>query len=109
MAETKEVIAEAVAETTYRFEEIDDMTVNITVIDSNGSGPFALTLNGVNWGMFDDVMGLQEEVKANPRAIPAFFDQYIEGGARAVPIRRTLPLFEAISQYLNQVMTTQKN
>lgn len=85
------------------------MTVGITVIDSNGSKPFELQLNGVNWGMFDDVMSLQEAVKENPRAIPAFFESYIEGGASAVPIRRTVELFEAISQYMNQVMTTQKN
>ena len=101
MAETKEEI-------TYRFEDIDDSNVKVSVIGSNGSQPFEAKLLGVTWGMVEDVMSMQEAAKEDMGAIFAFFNKYVEGGGSAVPLKYTLPFFEAIAQYMTEVMGTQK-
>jgi hypothetical protein len=104
MAETKEA-----QETIYRFEDIDDETVNVTVIGPNGSAPYEVTLTAVTWGMLEDIMTVQETSKEDPRAIFSFMNDHIEGGARSVPLKHTMSLFGAIAEYMNQVMDTQKN
>ena len=99
-------MAEETKETTYRFEEIDDTTVRASVL--NGSTPFDVTLTNVTWGMLEDIMNVQETSADDPRAIFSFLNEYVEGGAKAIPLKRTMSFFEAISEYMNQVMSDQK-
>jgi len=99
MAETEEK--------TFRFEEVDDTTVKVSVL--NGESPFDATLTGVTWGMMEDIMTVQETSGDDPRAIFGFMNEHIEGGTGAVPIKHTMSLFQAIAEYMNQVMATQKN
>ena len=103
MAENEE------ATTTYRFENVDDVTVKVSVIGTNGSTPFNVTLTGVTWGLLEDIMSVQETSKDDPRAIFSFMNDHIEGGARVIPLNRTTSLFAAIAEYMAQVMGTQKN
>ena len=103
MAENEE------ATTTYRFENVDDVTVKVSVIGTNGSTPFNVTLTGVTWGLLEDIMSVQETSKDDPRAIFSFMNDHIEGGARVIPLNRTTSLFAAIAEYMSQVMGTQKN
>lgn len=91
----------------FRFEELDHETVNITFL--NGSEPFEVQLNDLNWGLMDDIFRVQEEAESKPEVIGAFFNEHIEGGGKAVPIKFTMPLFQAIAEYMKQVMDTQKN
>jgi hypothetical protein len=97
----------------YRFEELDDGTsVKITMPDAsalNGHAPFEVTLRGVTWGMLEDIMNIQETAKNDPKAIFNFLNEYVEGGAKAIPIKRTMSFFQAISEYMTSVMNTQKN
>jgi hypothetical protein len=94
---------------TYRFENIDDVTVKVSVLGENGSTPFNVTLTGVTWGMLEDIMSVQETSKDDPRAIFSFMNDHIDGGARVIPLNRTTSLFAAIAEYMAQVMSTQKN
>lgn len=94
-------------EITYRFEDVDDTTVNVSVL--NGAAPFEVTFTNVTWGMLEDIMNVQETSKEDPRAIFGFLNEHVEGGARSVPLKHTLSLFQAIAEYMNQVMSTQKN
>ena len=71
----------------YRFEEVDDETVAVSVL--NGAEPFNVTLQNVTWGMLEDIMSVQDAAKDDPRAIFKFLNEYIEGGARAIPLKRT--------------------
>jgi hypothetical protein len=103
---------EKTADISFRFEELDDTTVSITFVPGdivNGAQPYNLKLIDVNWGMLDDILELQETAKDNPRVIFNFLDDHIEGGARPIPIKYTMSLFAAIAEYMNAVMSTQKN
>ena len=92
---------------TYRFEDIDETTVKVSVL--NGAAPFETTLTDVTWGMLEDIMNVQEKSKDDPRAIFAFMNDHIKGGASAVPLKHTMSLFASIAEYMAQVMDTQKN
>lgn len=94
-------------EITYRFDEVDDETVAVSVL--NGAEPFNVTLQNVTWGMLEDIMNVQEAAKDDPKAIFKFLNEYIEGGSRSIPLKRTTSLFRAIAEYMNQVMSDQKN
>ena len=94
-------------DTTFRFEDVDDTTVKVSVL--NGSSPFEVTLTDVTWGLLEDIMTVQETSKDDPRAIFAFMNDHIEGGARGVPLKHTMSLFQSIAEYMSQVMDTQKN
>ena len=102
--ETKEA-----QETKYRFEDVGEEAVNVSVTFSNGTPPYDVTLTAVTWGMLEDIMTVQETAKDDPRAIFAFLNEHIDGGARAVPLKHTTALFGAIAEYMSQVMDTQKN
>jgi hypothetical protein len=94
-------------ETTFRFEDIDDTTVKVSVL--NGSSPFEVTLKNVTWGLLEDIMTVQETSKDDPRAIFAFLNEHVEGGGKAIPLKYTMSFFESIAEYMSQVMDTQKN
>ena len=94
-------------DTSFRFEELDDTTVKVSVL--NGSTPFETTLTEVTWGMLEDILAVQETSKDDPRAIFGFMNDHIKGGARSIPLKHTLSLFAAIAEYMSQVMDTQKN
>ena len=94
---------------TYRFEDVDDTTVVVTVVGSNGSTPWQATMTGVTWGMMEEIMNIQERSKESITPIFDFLNSHIEGGTAAVPIKHTMSLFQAIAEYMNQVMSTQKN
>ena len=98
-----------VKETTFRFEEIEDSSVKVSVIGPNGSKPFEAQLNGVTWGMLEDIVTMQDTAKEDMRAIFGFFNKYVDGGGASVPIKYTMPFFESIAAYMNEVMNTQKN
>jgi len=98
-----------VTETKFRFEEIDDSSVKVSVIGPNGAKPFEAQLNNVTWGMLEDIVTMQDEAERDMRAIFGFFNKYVEGGGGAVPIKYTMPFFESIAAYMNEVMNTQKN
>ena len=95
--------------TTFRFEDTDIGVVQVTIISGNGSAPFDVTLKNVTWGMLEDIMAVQEKAKDDMKVVFDFFNDYVEGGGRAVPLMYTMQFFEAISEYMNQVMVTQKN
>jgi hypothetical protein len=95
--------------TKYRFEELDDTTVNIAVIGENGSKSFEIKLQNVTWGMMKDMTRFQDESENRMEAVFSFFDKYIDGGASAIPLKYTLSLFEGISEYMQSVTSTQKN
>ena len=107
MAETKEV--EKAELLKYRFEDIDDTTVKVFVPSENGSKPFEATLNNVTWGLIEDITAMQKKAERDMSAIFDFFNEYVEGGTRAVPVKYTLSFFEAIGEYMALVMNTQKN
>ena len=94
-------------ETTFRFEELDNTTVAVSVL--NGSEPFNIELKDVTWGMLEDILAVQDTAQNDPRAIFKFLNDYVEGGTRAIPLNKTMPLFQAIAEYMSQVMNTQKN
>ena len=104
MAETKEV-----QETRYRFEDVGEESVSVTVTGPNGSAPYEVTLTAVTWGMLEDIMMVQETSKDDPRAIFTFLNEHVEGGAKSVPLKHTMSFFGAIAEYMSQVMDTQKN
>jgi hypothetical protein len=93
----------------FDFQELDDTTVKVSVIGENGSKPFETQLNGVTWGMLEDIMSVQERAKDDMKVVFAFFNEYVEGGGKAIPLKYTLSLFAAIAEYMSQVMDTQKN
>jgi hypothetical protein len=95
--------------TRFRFEEIDDETVKVAVLSENGSKPFEVTLQHVTWGMLEDIMSVQEQSKDDMQVVFGFFNEYIAGGGRAIPLKYTMALFEAIAEYMNHVMVAQKN
>lgn len=97
------------ADTTYRFEELDDTTVNVALIGENGSKPFEITLQNVTWGMLEDILSVQEKSKDDMQVVFSFFNEYIQGGGKSIPLKYTMSLFEAIAEYMNQVMTSAKN
>jgi hypothetical protein len=92
---------------TYRFEDVDDTTVVVTVLDLYT--PWQATMTGVTWGMMEEIMNIQERSKESITPIFDFLNNHIEGGTAAVPIKHTMSLFQAIAEYMNQVMSTQKN
>jgi hypothetical protein len=100
---------EAVEETTYRFEELDDTTVKVTAPNLNGSVPFSVTLVNVTWGMLEEMLAVQASSQDDPGAIFKFLNEYVEGGTKSIPLKRTMQFFQAISEYMQAVMQTQKN
>ena len=92
---------------TYRFEELDDTTVRVSFL--NGTAPYDITLTGVTWGMLEDILNVQEASADDPRAIIGFFNNHVQGGGNSIPLKHTMPLFQAIAEYMNQVMSAQKN
>ena len=99
------------AGTVFRFEELPDEKVRISFVnDGNGSAPYTFTLTETTWGMLEDIMAIQETAgQGDSKPIFAFLNTYIEGGARAIPLRHTFNLFRAISEYLKQALAEQKN
>ena len=83
-------------------------SVLVTHISENGSAPFEVRLTNVTWGMLEDIMNVQEKSADDPRAIFAFLNAHVDGGAGSIPLKYTLAFFEAISEYMNAVMNTQK-
>ena len=92
--------------TKYRFEDIADTTVHVSML--NGSSPFEVTSTNVTWGLLEDIMTVQETSQDDPRAIFTFLKEHVEGGGRAIPLKYTMSFFEAIAEYMSQVMDTQK-
>lgn len=106
--------AEIVESTKYLFDDgivVDDESdaVGVTVVSSNGATPYEVTLIGVNWGMMEDITAVQNMAEDGPKAIFDFMHKHILGGTSAVPLKHTTSLFNAIAEYMTQVMNTQKN
>ena len=99
-----------IEEIKHSFEELDDTTVKVTVTSNlNGSTPFQVTLVNVTWGMLEEILAVQGTSQDDPGAIFKFLNEYVEGGTKAIPLKRTMAFFQAISEYMQSVMATQKN
>ena len=107
MAETKEV--EKTEALRFRFKDVDNTTVKVFIPGENGSKPFEATLNNVTWGLIEDITAMQKRSERDMSAIFDFFNEYVEGGTKVVPVKYTLSFFEAIGEYMALVMSTQKN
>lgn len=90
------------------FQEHEDDTITASFPSMNGSEPFAITLQEMNWGLMEVLEKLGDD-DAEVGQILDFFRAYIVGGPKAVPFKHTVTVFEAIRAYIEQSADLIKN
>ena len=124
MTDEPTAVAEAGEETAaltalrVEFHEQDDDTVRAVFPAMNGTKPFEIVIQNMNWGLLEDLDAIQDieapagaetgRMRDNPQlmAILSFFREYVEGGPKAVPFKHTQTVFNTIAQYMAQTMGT---
>lgn len=92
---------------TVTFSENDNDTVTASFPSMNGAKPFEVTLKNMHWGLIEDIERMGTE--SNVKAMLQFFEDYVEGGPRAVPFKQTLDVFNAIRGYIEYASKAAKN
>jgi hypothetical protein len=96
-------VAEQVTKATFR--ENEDDTVTASFVNGNVEKPFEITLQNMTWGLMEDIDAIQQQRDSddNPplSLILDFFREYVFGGPRAVPLKHTRTVFEAITGYMS--------
>lgn len=91
--------------TTAKFRENDDETITATFLNGSVGNPFEITLQNMHWGLMEDLDTIQQrrDSDENPplSLILDFFREYIAGGPKAVPLKHTRTVFEAIAGYMS--------
>lgn len=93
---------------TVIFSEDDVGNVTASFPSMNGVAPFEITLQNMHWGLIEDLDKFSDE-DADNMALLGFFHEYVVGGPRAIPIKHTMTVFNAIRGYIEQVSTDTKN
>ncbi len=96
----------------YRFEKLGERGLDLRV--SQKESKLDVLFIGASWGMLDDLTMTQSQIGELSgldaiRLVSDFFDKYVEGGKEQVPMDGGFALFDAIGEYLNRSMKTQKN
>jgi hypothetical protein len=103
-----EEVQDAVEIPTVEFSEDEVGNVTASFPPMNGVGPFSVTLQNMHWGLVEDLDAFGDESTDN-MALLGFFREYIVGGPRAVPIKHTMTVFNAIRGYIEKVSEDTKN
>lgn len=90
------------------FSEDEEGIVTATFPSMNGVAAFTIQLQNMNWGLLETLDGFSEEDATN-KDLLGFFHEYIVGGPRAVPIKHTMVVFQAIRAYMDEVSAETKN
>lgn len=94
------------AETKVRIEELEDGSA----VFEFPAQKFTIQLKELTWALFEDVDKIQQtQGNDRMRAMLDFFNTYVVGGARAVPIKHTGTAMDAIGAYMNHISNAQKN
>ena len=104
--DTKEVVQAEVPTVTFSEDEVGNITASFPSM--NGSKPFVIKLQNMHWGLIEDLDRFGEEAAEN-RLLLDFFNEYVVGGPRAIPIKHTMTVFNAIRAYIEQVSLDAKN
>lgn len=99
----------AVEVPTVTFVENDDDTVTASFPSMNGLDPFTVTLKNMNWGLIEDIQRMSSGAGADVKEMLHFFEEYIDGGPRAVPFKHTVTVFNAIRGYVEYSSKAAKN
>jgi len=105
MTEDTALVAEV---PTVTFSEDDEGNVIASFPSMNGTKPFVITLQNMHWGLVEDIDNMRVGDAEN-RDLLGFFREYVVGGPRAIPLKHTLTVFEAIRAYIEQSSTSAKN
>ena len=93
------------AEINIKVDEKEDGSAVIEFPDL----AFSITLKELNWGLFEDIDRIQSaEGSDSMRAMVGFFNDHVEGGAKAVPIKHTGTAMNAVRAYMDHVNDSQK-
>lgn len=94
------------AETKVRVDERDDGTVVFEFTDKN----FTVTMKSLSWGLIEDLNQIDaaESNGARAQAIVKFFNENVEGGAKAVPLRHTDAAMGTLKAYMDHISAAQK-
>lgn len=98
------LVKKAKTVTTANFRENDDETITATFVNGSIASPFEITLQNMHWGLMEDIDAIQQQRDSdeNPplTLILDFFREYVSGGPKAVPLKHTRTVFEAITGYM---------
>lgn len=94
------------AETKVKIEELEDGSAVFEFPEQK----FTIQLKELTWALFEDVDKIQQaEGNDRMRATLHFFNTYVVGGPRAVPLKHTGTAMDAIGAYMSHVNNAQKN
>ena len=108
MADTDTTDAPQIEVPTVTFSEDEAGNITASFPSMNGAKPFVVKLQNMNWGLIEDLDRFGEE-EAENRQLLEFFNEYVVGGPRAIPIKHTMTVFNAIRAYIEQVSLDAKN
>lgn len=105
-AATQKAVAEPkVVEVDVLFDENDDdETITARFPTMNDSKPFTITLQNMTWELVEDIEKLQQAGSKGQVGLGSFFNKYVVGGVQKVPIKHTLLVFEALTQYIGHAV-----
>lgn len=101
---------ETTDEVDIRFTETEDGRIIGQVPPMMGKTAYNFELQSMDWGLFQDIEAMQkvpDEERMN--SMLDFLIRYVVGGPRAVPLKHTRTIFEAITKYAGYAMDDSKN